>query len=145
MEQAELLQTLAEVSIAFAGFAGIAAIFGRRYIRDDPRVQQERLRGMIQSSLTGCFFSVFPFIPFEFGLSEVASWRLSSGFLAAVWVIIAFAMLRRSHVAGIGLGPHPVLAVATLGFGSLVVGGLTLNAAGLFANKPGAFDLSKVE
>ena len=53
MQQSELLFSIAEVAVAFAGFASIVGALGRRYSRDDPRLDSFRLRTMLSASLLG--------------------------------------------------------------------------------------------
>lgn len=78
MERSDLLLTLAEIAIAFAGFASIAAVLGRERSRDDPRFDAWRLRNVLEASLAVGLFAVFPFIPHAFALGEDAAWRLSA-------------------------------------------------------------------
>ena len=57
----DLLLSIAEVAVAFAGFASLVSILGRRSSRDSPVVQAARLRGLIISSLIVVAFAFFPF------------------------------------------------------------------------------------
>ncbi len=61
MRDADLFLTIAEVAVAFAGFASLVGILGQRSSRDDPRVLGVRMRGMILFSLLAVAFSLVPF------------------------------------------------------------------------------------
>jgi len=137
MAYSDLLQTIAEVAVAFVGFAGLASIFGSRFSHDAPAVQEERLRGMIQSGLTAVSYALIPFGAEALGLSETSTWRVSSALLAATVAIISVAMTRRSAEAGVNLGPHPILAIVVLTLTTLLVGCLLVNAFGFFGDAAG--------
>ena len=85
MEHSDLLLTTAEVSIAFAGFASLVTLLGRRSAGQTLLLDVARLRGMILISLVALAGSLFPFLPYALGASSEAVWRISSGvfFLAA--------------------------------------------------------------
>ncbi len=76
-----LLETIAEVSVAFAGFAGIVSVFSQSTI--DPGVRLWRIRLMIVTSLITLFLSLLPSALGESGLSGDNIWRPASFFLAA--------------------------------------------------------------
>jgi hypothetical protein len=61
-----LLEAVAEVSVAFAGFAGIVSVFGRSRI--DPDVRMWRIRVMILMSLVTLLFALLPSALLESGL-----------------------------------------------------------------------------
>jgi hypothetical protein len=92
VQEAELLFTIAEIAVAFAGFASIVSVLGRRYSKDDPRLDSFRIRTMLQASLGAVFSSLFPFLPANFGVSDPLVWRISAlvgvvafGILGAEW------------------------------------------------------------
>lgn len=132
MNQAGLLETIAEVAVAFVGFAGLASIFGRRFSKDEPAVQEERLRGMIHCGLTAVAFAFVPFVIDGAGITGESTWRVSSALLGITFLAVTVAMLVRSRRAGVGLGPHPGLAVAVVLMATTLVGSQILNASGFF-------------
>lgn len=89
-EHADLLRTIAQISIAFAGFAGVIAAFGRFHIA--PEVTVFRVRMMVGIALVTLLYSLLPFLPTAFGLSESYSWRIS----AALFGIGLVAMYART-------------------------------------------------
>jgi hypothetical protein len=111
LSESDVLLTVAEVAIAFAGFASLVGILGQRYSSDDPRVSGTRMRGMITFSLMAVGFSLLPFVVYEYGLEEATVWRLSSGlfflgFLAAgVWVAKLVTRLRGHELVGRRISP----------------------------------------
>lgn len=95
MQHSDLLLTTAEVSIAFAGFASLVSLLGRRRGEQTLLLDVARLRGMIFSSLLALAFSLFPFLPHALGASTEAVWRISSGIFflpggALIWVQIRY-------------------------------------------------------
>jgi hypothetical protein len=52
MDETEILLTVAEIGVALAGFASLAAILGRRYKHTDPMVNAIRLRGLLDAGLS---------------------------------------------------------------------------------------------
>lgn len=75
-ETSELLLTIAQISIGFAGFAGVVAAFSR--FRLAPEAAIYRVRLMVQVALITLLLSLLPFLPVQFGLSSTDSWRLSA-------------------------------------------------------------------
>jgi hypothetical protein len=102
LQNGNLLLTIAEVAVTFAGFASLISILGRRSSRDSPVVQAGRLRGLIISSLVVVAFALFPFVPHSFGSSPLAVWRISSAVLVVAGgglAVVAFGNLGRVHSA----------------------------------------------
>ena len=95
MQDAEFLFIIAEVAVAFAGFASIVAVLGQRSTRDHPRLDASRLRGLLECSLVVVAFSLFPYAATRFFANDPAAWRLSGGLFAAVALGVAFGMLTR--------------------------------------------------
>ena len=134
MQQSELLSTLAEVSIAFAGFTGVVGMLGfgssNRRIRD----QLFQVGAMIGFSLIAALFSLVPLLLSALGFSEPAVWRSSSlGLLAALvgWSIVGFVQIRQVTGSAYRFpGVFPKFMFALTGFVSLV---LLANAAGFLA------------
>ena len=133
MEDADLLLTIAEIAVAFAGFSGLITILGQRAARVQPQLVEHTLRGMILTSLLVVAFSLFPFLPFRLGASADVTWRLSAGAYAAAGAAYLYSTstrrraLARSGVAGAFSGSVLVGAVLAM----LAVLGLLLLAAGL--------------
>ena len=73
----EPLFIFAEVAIALAGFASLVTVIDRGG-GDPPALDANRLRNLIDVSLLVVVFSLFPMVPFEFGLEAESVWRLSS-------------------------------------------------------------------
>ena len=77
MQYEAVLLTLAEVSIAFAGFSGVVIVLGRR--PEVPNANGMRTLGMVMGALQAVAYSVLPLILFESGLSAEAAWRWACG------------------------------------------------------------------
>ena len=77
MEQASLLETTAEVSIAFVGFISIFLVLARRDGTFTSGVAL-RIRVIVLSSVGCVFFAAFPLLMSAAGLSSFLLWRFSS-------------------------------------------------------------------
>lgn len=84
MPESDILLTVAELSVAFAGFATLAGVLGKPRSAHAAFMNAARLRGMLESAVLALAFALIPFVPFLFGLDQDASWRLAAvGFLMA--------------------------------------------------------------
>ena len=104
MEDGELLLTIAEIAVAFAGFSGLVTILGQRTSRLQPQLVEHTLRGMILTSLLAVSFSLFPFLPQRLGASPDVAWRISAGAFAAALAIYFYSTaIRRRAMAKSGV------------------------------------------
>ncbi len=81
MEHADTLLTLAEVSIAFAGFTSVVVIFRRREAGWLPS-DAFRFQAMLVVSLSCLLFSVLPVVLHSYGVREDALWGGTSAAMA---------------------------------------------------------------
>jgi hypothetical protein len=79
LENADLLLTIAEIAVAFAGFASLVSALSSAPIEEHPIVQSVRFRTMVLMSLTVVAFSLVPFVPHGLGVPPALSWRIASG------------------------------------------------------------------
>ena len=104
MSEPDVLLTLAEVAVAFAGFASLVGVLGQRRSADDSRVIGLRMRGMLLSSLMVVAFSIFPIILDWYGVSPALRWRGSSVVLLFatvgyyVWFVGSLRALTRAEI-----------------------------------------------
>ncbi len=81
MEAEGTLEVIAEISIAFTGFAGIVgALAGGRLRPDQPHVWLP-FWAMIEVGLGTLFAALFPLLPYHLGLPDQQVWSASSGLL----------------------------------------------------------------
>jgi len=76
--ESDVLLTVAEVAVAFAGFASLVSILGRGTSADDPRVLSVRMRAMLLTSLLVVGFSLIPVILSGYGVRPRLAWTASS-------------------------------------------------------------------
>lgn len=90
MASVDVLTVLAEIAIALAGFTGIVVAF--RLQRPDEFLPHEyvRLRYMLVVACVLLFFSLLPFLPHYFGLSESSVWIVSSGVMCVGLLLLGF-------------------------------------------------------
>lgn len=96
MDESELLLTIAQISVAFAGFASLATIFAQRSGQDDARVDSGRLLNMLTASLLVTGLALIPFVPILLGLGDRWVWGVS-GVVGIVGIVATLpATLRRT-------------------------------------------------
>ncbi len=126
LQDADLLLTIAEVAVAFAGFASLVSILGQRSARDDFRVSSVRMRAMVLYSLLVVAFALFPFVFNRYGLSDEAVWRVSSALFAIAVAAVEVWLIRR--VMRLHALSHRTLPVLVIVIPTLSLAGLTLLA-----------------
>lgn len=140
MQAADALTTLAEVSVAFAGFSGIVTAFRRRSPGEWSDLDRFRFRFMVEFSLATLALSMLPLFLAELGLSEGRAWSVASFVLgggALAYLARSAWQLRRLLSAG-----EPVsrtLAAVSVGIGMAVAASAFANAAGVFAHPSGVY------
>lgn len=82
----DIFLTLAEIAVAFAGFASVASAIGRRESLVDPRVNAVRLHNMVEISLMVIAFSLAPILFQRIVADARPLWMLSSAFAVVVGV-----------------------------------------------------------
>ncbi len=95
MQDSDLLLTIAEVAVAFAGFASLVSILGQRSSQDDLYVSSVRMRAMVLYSLLVVAFSLSPFVFNRYGLQDETVWRVSSALFAIAVVAVEVWLIRR--------------------------------------------------
>ena len=98
-DSAPLLQ-IAALSVAFAGFAGLASVFRERADQSDIKVDAGRLTNMLVTSLSTTMLALIPLVPDALRVSEMTVWRIS-GLLALLSFIalIPGALMRTKRMA----------------------------------------------
>ena len=89
MDHQDLLQTLAEVSVALAGFSGVVSVFGRRHTGEWDPADRLHLSFMLETSLAVLFLSLLPFALLSVELTPRSTWTIMSSVLAA-FLVMAF-------------------------------------------------------
>jgi hypothetical protein len=124
----DFLQTLAELSIAFAGFSSIVVIFRRREADEWTPEDAFRYRTMLLMSLAALFYSLLPAGIHYWEVPDAVVWRSSSAvlsiFLAFVSVSGLPIALRFAREGRISLGI--ALIAALFLFGALLTQGFNL-------------------
>ncbi len=83
----EALVGIAQVSIVFAGFAGISVVLSHRLPEQWTYGDAVRMVCMIESSLTAAFFALLPIAVIAFGISTAATVS-ASGLLFAIAMFV---------------------------------------------------------
>jgi len=85
----DALTTLAEISIAIAGFSGIAAVLGRRSQGDWEPEDAFRLRLLLRSSFSIVIFCFVPIVLSSASVAAEKTWALSSSAWLVYFVTIS--------------------------------------------------------
>ena len=136
VENEDLLLTIAEVAVAFAGFASIVSVLGRRSSDTPEYINALRMRAMILSSLLAVAFSILPFVLHSYGLTGGMLWRTSSAVLLLASTGLAYSILSRIFAVPATATRRTWIAVvvfATLASTVLTAGANALGATGTSA------------
>jgi len=88
LPQADILQTIAEVAVAVAGFAALAGAFSSgRLDAQDVVSGFQSLRLVVLSGLFVLTAALIPLVISEYGLTASTTWRLSSGIVYGINLI----------------------------------------------------------
>ena len=136
MPLTDTLHVVAELAVAFAGFASLVSIIGNRRARDAPKVDAARIRSMLEASLLVAAFSLVPILSHEAGLSVSSSWRVSSAmFATAVTIIVALQTRRTYLVASPGYQLTRSWGVTAASLWLVTLGGLLATTFGAVRNE----------
>ncbi len=131
MQGEDVLLTIAEIAIAFAGFSGIVVVFSRR---EGEWTETDRIAfaEMIASSLMILVLALLPFLLHHSGLRHPAVWGWCSALAAAAFVIRGlYAVPRAMRTGSFSGGNLFSVGTAFLIGGFLVIVGLIGNAASI--------------
>jgi MYXO-CTERM domain-containing protein len=133
MPEESLLLTIAEVSIGFAGFAGIVALFGRRGAGSWSTADRVRFDALIRFALLSLFAAFLPLAIHYVSPDHGSPWRLASTILGLV--LLAMFWRGRRRIAEVRASADSEANVpggwVLLGVNVLIALGLFLNAAGV--------------
>jgi hypothetical protein len=141
IELPEHLATIAEVAVAFTGFAGIVSVLGRSSL--DPKVRFWRVQLIVMTSLSAMFGALVPSALQLLVSDGDALWRISSLILLLL-VAGQLAVVYRSMPSEQASGPlrmfySPMSVVLTVGsllcqvgLASVVVGTISTSAPALY-------------
>jgi hypothetical protein len=86
MNEADTLQTFAEVGVALTGFTGIVVVFGRRAHGDWSPVELANLHDLLWASLNVVVFAFLPLVMVS-AMTADAMWRAVSGAFALAEIL----------------------------------------------------------
>ena len=142
MEGADSLQTLAEVSVALAGFSSLLVVLRRAPSTPWSPGEGSDLFIVVGGSLMVLVFALLPLPVHHFGASDATVWTVSSAALAT-GILLAYAavMHRRRQLLRAGITPdHPHVARVAVQAPLALVAILALSAADLLVPRgPGPY------
>ena len=130
MDQIDQLLTIAEISVALAGFAGVIATF---QFRQNDRVKHGHaisLSMIVNISLVGAFFAALPIGLLNFGIDESQVWSISS-FLFGINQIIFIIYIYRNMTLDLLDTPIRILFASFFIIGTLIAIANFLNSLGI--------------
>jgi hypothetical protein len=84
----DLLYTLAEVAVAFAGFSGIAVVLRRSAPGGLSPHARRTLWYLVIDCLAVCFLSFFPVLLHQFGVGTARLWAIANGVLGSTHLVL---------------------------------------------------------
>jgi hypothetical protein len=91
----DVLLTIAQVAVAFAGFSSVVVVFGQRAVGRWSEEDLVRFAFLIASSLVVVFLAFLPIFLRLLHCSDAATWGISSTILGAAAVILTAVAWRR--------------------------------------------------
>jgi hypothetical protein len=145
MEPSDFLLVGIEVSVAFAGFAGIIATF---QFSDRTKIKRGDVVGLtmiVQNSLLAAFASALPLVLYTFDLSDETIWSLVSGVGAVLFGLFMY-IIDRNMRSVVRKRSLKLLFGSMQGVAGLMVIALILNAANVvFHREPGPYIIAIVQ
>lgn len=99
-EQTSVLLSLAQLGVAFAGFAAIVVLFGRDGGRWKGHHRVDRFHGMVVHALVAVLFCLLPLIIDAFTAKPDSIWRIGSALLGVEIVAHTTGVLRMATTIG---------------------------------------------
>jgi hypothetical protein len=138
------LDTIAEVSVALAGFSGLAAAFRRKSMREWAEWERVWFWYILAWSFVSLLFSILPAALGGLGIGPSSAWLFCNVFLAiSIGVAIGHGVLRglRLHCTGLA-HPQPGLTSAALLPAVAAVALLLSSVAGVGPPPSGAYQFA---
>jgi hypothetical protein len=129
----DFLLTLAEISVALAGFAGLIVAISRRRggSADETRLNLQLLKNVLGASFLAAAFSLLPVALLSMEVDSEAAWRGSAGLLAVALPLYMFRTIFPALTAYRAIGRSAPLSYrANIAIGFVVAGGCGLCAVG---------------
>jgi hypothetical protein len=95
MDHGDILLTLAEVSVAFAGFSGVVAVFGRQDPNTWSFADRYRFFSLVHTSLSSLLLCIVPFGLLALNVPDASAWRTVSALFLLYLVVVGFLSTRR--------------------------------------------------
>ncbi len=99
VDHRDILLTLAEVSVAFAGFSGVVAVFGRRDPSSWSFSDRYRFILLVETSLSLLLLCILPFGLFSVHITDESVWRAMSALAVSYIVLSIIFSIRRRRAA----------------------------------------------
>jgi hypothetical protein len=136
LSETEILLTIAELSVAFAGFASVASILGRRFSQEDPRVNAGRLLIMLLVSFTATGLALAPIIPMILDWPSRWVWGSSGALGLIVQAVVVPTVIRRVRRMMRYQGFNPRANTANFSLTVVIFLGLICSLLGIPAERP---------
>ena len=138
LNEFDVLLVIAQLSVAFAGFASLASALGNRSDGGETRVDAGRLINMLIIGLCTTMLALLPFIPALFGFTEAMVWRSSAVTAFGAVAIITPGVVARTKRIQQYTGFSLRVNVLNWGIAAIAASSFIACAFGLPAFKPAA-------
>jgi hypothetical protein len=138
IQEHDLLLVIAQLAVAFAGFASLASALGDRGGDDGRRVDAGRLTNMLVTSLCTTMLAFVPFLPSLFGVADDLAWRASAGVAFLAMAVVAPGILARTKRMKVYASFNATTNAVNVGLAGVAAAGFALSAFGLPPSNPAA-------
>ena len=132
MEEASILLTFTQVTVAFVGFAAIVATFR---FKDEFTIKKSDaidLQLIVNTGLMGAFFSVLPLVLSSFGLQDSSVWALSSTIMSINYLAFMYYLSRKVKISKFRKKNSKLIVISYFVIGFIILIMNALNAFGIY-------------
>lgn len=130
MDETDILLTVAEIGVALAGFASLAAVLGRRYRHTAPLVNAIRLRGLLDAGISALLLALIGVLMQQLGGDSRWVWQGAAAVGLLFVITLGTAAFRRErlrrHLPGFrrraSFVMFTLVAIVFVGFAAVTAG-----------------------
>ncbi len=138
LSEFDLLLVMAQIAVAFAGFASLASAFGERARPQESRVDAGRLVNMLVVSLCTTMLALAPALPALFRLTGTLVWRSCAVIAIVTLVVFAPGVVTRTKRMRQYAGFNRRSSFVNFGLAGVAATAFVLCALGVPATNPSA-------
>jgi len=131
LNEFDVLLVIAQLAVAFAGFASLSTAFGDRGRPQETRVDAGRLTNMLVVSLCTAILALAPTIPALFRFSDAVVWRSCAAAAIVTMLLFAPGVVMRTRRMKLYAGFSPATNSINLGLAAIAALAFAACASGI--------------